>query len=255
MAANAPPPSQSGPPVYAPPPPGPYYGANYYAAPPPAPNPYASDPHGHVYYAPPAPHQPQASGAVPIDVYSPGEGKAAAAGGPGLPGAAAGSGAALGLTERAIRQGFIRKVYAILTLQLAVTFGAVWAFVTVDALGAWIRQHPGVVLGAIIGSMVLVIAMACVGSLRRRFPINYICLALFTACEALVVGVISSYYDTSTVMLAVAVTAAICVGLTIFTFQTKIDFTAYTGVAVALLMTLLLFGLLQIWFRSQMLQT
>lgn len=42
--------------------------------------------------------------------------------------------------------------------------------------------------------------------------------------------------------MAVGITAAVCLGLTLFAFQTKWDFTAMGGFLVCLLMVVLVFG-------------
>ncbi len=50
-------------------------------------------------------------------------------------------------------------------------------------------------------------------------PVNYALLLLFTLCEGYLVGTVASYYEVKSVVLAVAMTAAITLGLTIFAFQ------------------------------------
>ena len=48
-----------------------------------------------------------------------------------------------------------------------------------------------------------------------------------TVVEAFTVGVIVSFYDTHVVLQAFFLTAAVVVGLTLFTFQTKKDFSGW----------------------------
>lgn len=55
------------------------------------------------------------------------------------------------------------------------------------------------------------------------------------------------------VLLAIGVTAAVCVALTIFAFQTKWDFTMLGGVLFVGLMLLMLFGIIGIFFPGKML--
>lgn len=73
------------------------------------------------------------------------------------------------------------------------------------------------------------ITMACCESIRRKSPMNFIFLGIFTLAQSFVLGVVTSAYGTETVLLAVGVTAAVCFALTIFAFQTKIDFTVMGG--------------------------
>ena len=51
-------------------------------------------------------------------------------------------------------------------------------------------------------------------------------------------------------MMAVGACAAITLGLTIFAFQTKIDFTAMGGVLLAVLICFILFGLIAAFFPA-----
>ena len=63
--------------------------------------------------------------------------------------------------------------------------------------------------------------MACCESVRRSFPMNFIFLAIFTLAESFLLGMITASYAQFEVFLAVGITAAVCLGLTIFAFQTK----------------------------------
>jgi len=52
-------------------------------------------------------------------------------------------------------------------------------------------------------------------------------LAAFTVVEAITVGIIVSFYEVSVVLQAFFLTASVVVGLTLFTFQTKRDFSGW----------------------------
>merc|ERR1719219_1309343 len=69
-------------------------------------------------------------------------------------------------------------------------------------------------------------------------------LALFTAAESVILGQVCMFYPHETVLIAAGVTTAIVIGLTIFAFQTKIDFTMCGGILACVLFVFLLFGLL-----------
>ena len=84
---------------------------------------------------------------------------------------------------------------------------------------------------SLTASLVCIITLACCTDVRRKFPVNFIFLGLFTVCEGLMLGTISSYYDVDAVLIAVGITAAVTLALTIFALQTKIDFTVCGGKA------------------------
>ena len=44
-------------------------------------------------------------------------------------------------------------------------------------------------------SLVCIISLACCTDVRRKFPLNFIFLGIFTLCEGLMLGTISSFYD------------------------------------------------------------
>lgn len=103
-------------------------------------------------------------------------------------------------------------------------------------------------------SFATLITLSCFESARRKHPLNYILLGVFTLCEAYLVGAISSTYDVEEVAVAVGITAVICLGLTLFAFQTKIDFTMKSGAMMVVLLGFMVFGLLMIWFHSRILR-
>ena len=95
-------------------------------------------------------------------------------------------------------------------------------------------------------SLVCIISLACCTDVRRKFPLNFIFLGIFTLCEGLMLGTISSFYDVGefrnirlfdfncwscldAVLIAVGITAAVTLALTVFALQTKIDFTVCGG--------------------------
>lgn len=77
--------------------------------------------------------------------------------------------------------------------------------------------------------LVTMITLACCEGVRRKAPMNFIVLAIFTLAESFMLGVISSRYTGEEIFLAVGITAAVCLALTLFAFQTKIDFTVMGG--------------------------
>ncbi len=56
-------------------------------------------------------------------------------------------------------------------------------------------------------------------------------------------GTISAFYTIESVFIAIGITAFVCLGITLFTFQTKYDFTPYLGVLVAMSWALFGFGI------------
>ena len=56
-------------------------------------------------------------------------------------------------------------------------------------------------------------------------------------------GMISAYFQIESVFIAVGITAFVCLGVTIFSFQTKYDFTSCFGVLFAISLAVIGFGI------------
>ena len=93
-------------------------------------------------------------------------------------------------------------------------------------------------------SLVFLIILVCVESARRTSPLNIILLLAFTLVQGFMLGTISTFYNVDAVLIAVGITAGVSFFLTIFAFQTKIDFTNCGGMLCALLIILLISGIL-----------
>jgi len=123
-----------------------------------------------------------------------------------------------------IRMGFLRKVYTLLGMQLIMTTIIAAACMMTPQIKTFVHDNPWLLLITFILSIALLIALA---AKRRETPINLILLAGFTVVEAFTVGVIVSFYETSVVLQAFFLTASVVVGLTLYTFQTKRDFSGW----------------------------
>ncbi|CAL1277193.1 unnamed protein product [Larinioides sclopetarius] len=64
-------------------------------------------------------------------------------------------------------------------------------------------------------------------------------------------GTLSSYHRTNTVLIAVGICAAVCFAVTLFSFHTKFDFTTCGGILCVLLLILVLFGIIAIFVQEK----
>lgn len=150
-----------------------------------------------------------------------------------------------------VRLGFLRKVYSLLSVQLLVTviIGAVCSLV--EPVKVFIHQNDWMVLVAFVLSFVTLIALF---ALRRESPTNLILLAVFTIVQAYTVGVIVSFYEQRIVLQAVLLTFTVVAGITLFTFNTKKDFSFLGYGLFAGLCVLLVGGILQLFVQSSALE-
>lgn len=157
--------------------------------------------------------------------------------------------------DKAIRMGFIRKVYTILLTQLAITFAFVAVFTFHEGVREWVQSSPNILISALVVSIVCVIALVCCTSVARKTPGNYICLLIFTLAESYLIGAAASFYQTDSVIKAVVATFVVVCALTAFAWNTKYDFTAKTGLLITLIVILILFGIAAAIWRTQIMST
>ncbi|KAM9486668.1 protein lifeguard 3 isoform 2-T2 [Clarias gariepinus] len=146
--------------------------------------------------------------------------------------------------NQSIRHAFIRKVYLILAAQLSFTTSIVAVFTFVDPVHDFVVEYP-VILWLSFGVFFPVyLVLVCSENARRRFPVNLVLLFIFTLAMSYMTGALASYYETKSVFLALGITAVVCVSVTVFSFQTKVDFTSCTGLFCVLAIVLLITGII-----------
>lgn len=146
-----------------------------------------------------------------------------------------------------IRMGFVRKVYGILSMQLLLTVLIAGAVMSQGRM--WAIDNSWIIYLCSFTTMALMCAMICAQNIMRKFPTNYILLLLFTASEAVLIGVICSSYSVETVVASVAVTVAIFVTMSLYACFTKTDFTGMQPFFFALIMCFFMFGLMLMILR------
>mmetsp|Transcript_22940 Transcript_22940/g.36881 ORF Transcript_22940/g.36881 Transcript_22940/m.36881 type:complete len:250 (+) Transcript_22940:84-833(+) len=142
----------------------------------------------------------------------------------------------------AVRQGFVRKVYAILTTQLVVTVLVASQIVQLATQRLWLQDHQWLLWLSVGMTTATVCAMACCRDLCRTFPFNYLFLFTFTLFEAVMIGFASAMFTPQSVLLAAAVAVLLFWALTGYAFLARTDFTGAGPYLFAALIGLLLFG-------------
>ena len=164
--------------------------------------------------------------------------------------------------DRAMRQGFLQKVLTIVFVQLLVTAGVCGAMagiapIRASVLGPQAGVWMFVMLAPFLFLLGTFVAQACtrcaaagggpVFDVLRAHPWNLVWLFAFTVLEGLSLGVLTtivaaSYGGSQAVLLATVITVVLVLGLLLFSLQTRIDFTPYSGMGCGLVLCLILFG-------------
>jgi len=144
------------------------------------------------------------------------------------------------------RKAFIGKVYTLLVIQIAITLvvsvlmmqlGGYNFYVWLYTDGYWTRT------ASLFGTLGVLVAMICN---KSKFPLNLILLFSFTMLMSYVIGTVTTTYAAMglqvIVIEAFAITSLLFIGLTLFTMQSKIDFSFLGLILPILTFTLIIWG-------------
>lgn len=148
--------------------------------------------------------------------------------------------------DRKVRHSFIRKVYAIISVQLLVTVGIIAMFTFVSPVRSFVQRNIAVYYSSYAVFLVTYLVLVCCQGPRRRFPWNLILLSIFTLAMSFMTGTIASMYQTKAVLIAMLITAIVAIIVTIFCFQTKVDFTSCTGLFCVLGIVVMVTGIVTV---------
>lgn len=129
--------------------------------------------------------------------------------------------------EKSIRNAFISKVYAILSIQLAFTSVLIGIFVLNDDIKATFGSRQGQLWG-FLGMIIFIVSffiLTCIESSRRSYPLNFILLSCLTVGYGLVAAIASCKYNTNIVLFAFIATALSTILITMMAKSTKFDLT------------------------------
>lgn len=142
-----------------------------------------------------------------------------------------------------IRMGFMRKVYGILTAQLVLTTLVCILFMASETLQTFVQTNHWMLTLCFIATFGSLFALM---AKRQETPTNYILLGVFTLLESYSVGVVVTFYKVPSVVEAFLLTVGLFIGLTVYTLQSKKDFSSWHAPAVMCLWGLLVASIIQV---------
>lgn len=141
------------------------------------------------------------------------------------------------------RNGFIRKVYAILSMQLSITTFITGLAVGIEGFRNWMQVNYWFVLLWAVISIITIFALVCCKNNARRVPTNYILLGIFTLAESFLVANFAAFYDPITILIAAVMTLGVTIGVTAYACFTKRDFTTCYGTMFGIMVGGILFAI------------
>ncbi|KAK1442941.1 hypothetical protein BgAZ_304590 [Babesia gibsoni] len=130
-------------------------------------------------------------------------------------------------TPTYIRHDFIKKVFAIVGLQLLATFGFVTLCCTVESVKIFMMEHPALMYTAAAIQGVACLLVFFMPSLVDRKGGAVTFTVVMTTCMSIVVAYVASTYAPFELAVACGITLGVTLSLIIFAFQTKWDFTSF----------------------------
>ncbi|KAI8972233.1 UPF0005-domain-containing protein [Trametes punicea] len=143
-----------------------------------------------------------------------------------------------------IRNAFVRKVYSILFCQIVATTIVAGLISRSPDTISWIVTHSWAFYVPLFGTL---INLGLLFWKRHSHPLNLVLLSTFTLLEALTLGVMTAFFDTVVVLQALLITVGVFLGLTLFTMQSKYDFSGLGSWLFVGLFALLMTGLVGIF--------
>ncbi|XP_056654385.1 protein lifeguard 4 isoform X2 [Monodelphis domestica] len=150
-----------------------------------------------------------------------------------------------------IRMGFLRKVYSIVFLQVLLTTVTASIFMYFDSIQIFVHKSPALILISLLGSLGLILALMLN---RHKHPLNFYLLFGFTFLESLTVAAAVTFYDVYVVLHAFMLTTAVFLGLTLYTLQSKRDFSKLGAGLFAFLFILFLSGFLKFFYNNELVE-
>ncbi|KAG8137776.1 putative Transmembrane BAX inhibitor motif-containing protein [Naja naja] len=154
-----------------------------------------------------------------------------------------------------IRLAFLRKVYSILSVQIFLTTVTSAAFLYSTTIRTFVHESPALLLMALLGSLALIVALILY---RHQYPVNLYLLFGFakerTFVEAVTVAITVTFYEVSVVLQAFILTTAVFLALTVYTLQSKRDFSKAGAGLFTCLWILLLSSFLKLFFNNEVIE-
>eukprot|EP00668_Euglena_longa_P038000 GGOE01048950.1.p1 GENE.GGOE01048950.1~~GGOE01048950.1.p1 ORF type:complete len:250 (-),score=103.22 GGOE01048950.1:299-1048(-) len=147
-------------------------------------------------------------------------------------------------TAVAVWLSFIRKVYAVLSIQLAVTTMFLFAAAFIPAYKEFLLRNRWLSMVCSILSLVMLLPLHV---MKDQHPTNLYLLGGWTLSLSLMVSASTVFVPPAIICQAFFLTFAVVTGLTIYAFTSKKDFTFLQGGLFSALWILLLVGFLRLF--------
>ena len=149
------------------------------------------------------------------------------------------------------RGRFIIKVYSLLTVMLAVTTMTAALVYKSETAKKWMFSNQWLLWVCVALVLVVMCSICCCWKVFRKFPLNYVLLAVYTLCHSVMVAAIVPMYEPGTIIGAAACTMSMFLGLTALACKMKVNITFIAGIITTLFTTIITLVIVNFLVRSK----
>lgn len=152
----------------------------------------------------------------------------------------------INFNDQTIRAAFIRKVFTLVTVMLAVVSIMTAIPFFHEGTMQFVKTSPGVYWLSYGTFLIVYIVLMCCEGVRRSFPSNLICTGILTLSIGYMTMMLTARYNIESVLMCLVITTVCSAGIIIFSMQTKHDLTSMMGFVAIASLVLLVFGIVAI---------
>lgn len=156
-----------------------------------------------------------------------------------------------------IRKSFIVKVYSILWVQILFTSFFIGLCNINDSLANFMTSPTGQLISVIttIFLFIQMIMLYCLYDTFKQKPYNWLLLITFTLSITYLVGIVGVIYSTEKLLLGGCTTLTIFAGLSLYAWQSTIDYTVFGNIMVVITFGFIMMGVLMSFVSFPLIQT
>ena len=154
--------------------------------------------------------------------------------------------------DKRLRKKFVRKTLFTFSLSLFTTLGFCIGFKNIPAIDTFVKSEVGEALYILSVSTTFLTMFVCLccEDLLRKTPSKYIIYSLFVLAISYSLGITSLYIKSDILYISIIVTSGTTTSLILYSFIATTDFTEYYTYAVAIFFSLILIGIVNIFFNN-----
>lgn len=147
-----------------------------------------------------------------------------------------------------IREGFIAKVFGIITYQVFLTSIVVCLGLLNSSFQEYLLKSNISYYTALFMAVFLLFLPLCYPNLFTSVPMNYIMITLFTLSYSWIIASITCVYNITSVVIALFLTLVSVITLTIYAWKTEKDFSVSGGTLFVCLVLLIFSSIISVFF-------